>query len=122
MTLDIDFEVYKALTGLRRSENDSYNSVLRRMLKLPESSPVEEQSAKPDFITKGYRFPDGTVLRAAFKGKEYRAEIKDGSISYAGKNYGSFSAAAKAVTSSQRNGWDFWECRLPGSEDWSRLY
>lgn len=36
MQIDIDFEVFKALTALRVSEADSYNAVIRRLLKLPE--------------------------------------------------------------------------------------
>ena len=36
MQIEIDFEVFKALTGLRRSEADSYNAVIRRLLKLPD--------------------------------------------------------------------------------------
>jgi hypothetical protein len=34
MQVDIDFEVYKALTALRESESDSYNAVIRRLLGL----------------------------------------------------------------------------------------
>jgi predicted CopG family antitoxin len=32
MQIDIDFDVFKALTALRQSEIDSYNDVLRRVL------------------------------------------------------------------------------------------
>lgn len=35
MQIDIDFEVFKALTALRGSESDSYNAVIRRLLGLP---------------------------------------------------------------------------------------
>jgi hypothetical protein len=34
MQIDIDFEVFKALTALRQSEVDSYNAVIRRLLGL----------------------------------------------------------------------------------------
>jgi hypothetical protein len=43
MQIDIDFEVYKALTALRGSESDSYNAVIRRLLGLP--SAVDELNA-----------------------------------------------------------------------------
>ena len=36
MQIEIDFEVFKALTALRKSELDSYNGVVRRLLKLPD--------------------------------------------------------------------------------------
>ena len=35
MQIEIDFEVFKALTALRHSESDSYNAVIRRLLDLP---------------------------------------------------------------------------------------
>lgn len=35
MQIDIDFQVFKALTALRESESDSYNAVIRRLLSLP---------------------------------------------------------------------------------------
>ena len=38
MQIEIDFEVFKALTALRFSETDSYNAVIRRLLKLPEQN------------------------------------------------------------------------------------
>jgi len=38
MQIDIDFEVFKALTALRQSESDSYNAVIRRLLDLPSSN------------------------------------------------------------------------------------
>lgn len=37
MQIDIDFHVFKALTALRRSESDSYNAVVRRLLSRPMS-------------------------------------------------------------------------------------
>ena len=37
MQIEIDFEVFKALTALRESESDSYNAVIRRLLKLPNA-------------------------------------------------------------------------------------
>lgn len=35
MQIEIDFDVFKALTAMRQSEADSYNAVLRRLLSLP---------------------------------------------------------------------------------------
>jgi hypothetical protein len=39
MQIEIDFDVFKALTALRESERDTYNSVLRRLLRLPRITP-----------------------------------------------------------------------------------
>ena len=38
MQIDIEFDVYKALTSMRQSESDTYNAVLRRVLKLSNNS------------------------------------------------------------------------------------
>jgi hypothetical protein len=38
-SIEIDFDVFKALTLLRHSERDSYNDVLRNILKLPANKP-----------------------------------------------------------------------------------
>ena len=38
MQIEIDFEVFKALTAKRESETDTYNSVIRRLLKLSETN------------------------------------------------------------------------------------
>lgn len=35
MQIEVDFEVFKALTALRECESDSYNAVIRRFLGLP---------------------------------------------------------------------------------------
>ena len=38
MQIDIDFEVFKALTAIRLSESDSYNAVIRRLVGLPHQA------------------------------------------------------------------------------------
>ena len=38
MQVEIDFDVFKALTSMRQNERDTYNAVLRRVLKLPTKS------------------------------------------------------------------------------------
>lgn len=42
MQLEIDFEVFKALTALRVSESDSYNAVIRRLLGLQTESALSD--------------------------------------------------------------------------------
>lgn len=51
MQIDIDFDVFKALTALRESEDDSYNAVVRRLLNLsPESLKTEEVGTADDLL------------------------------------------------------------------------
>ena len=45
MQIDIDFDVFKALTALRHSESDSYNAVIRRLLSLPSTGGEPESGA-----------------------------------------------------------------------------
>lgn len=47
MQIEIDFDVFKALTTLRRSEADSYNSVLRRLLELPIQNALAQFADAP---------------------------------------------------------------------------
>ena len=75
-SVEIDFEVFKALTALRTSEQDSYNDVLRSLLKLASKkftqSPEQmSRAAQAEKIgqTGGVNFPPGTEFRARYKGK-----------------------------------------------------
>lgn len=122
MNIEIDFEVFQELTSKRKSEEDGYNEVIRRLLKLPEK--LGGMGSSPDnsgWVSKGYHFPEGTEFKAEFRGMEYFAAIKGGKFIYDGVSYSSFSGAAKAITGSQRNGWDFWSQKQPGGR-WKRLY
>lgn len=47
MNIEIDFDVFKALTALRESESDSYNAVIRRLLKLPGQANASARSREP---------------------------------------------------------------------------
>lgn len=57
MQIEIDFDVFKALTALREHEGDTYNAVIRRLLKLPTQnaltgainafSPERDKDLKP---------------------------------------------------------------------------
>src|SRR5258706_13605814 len=116
-TIEIDFEVFKELTARRKSEAVSENDVLRDVLGLPPKrvEPRAHQTINPrDWIIKGVTFPEGTELRATYKGRAYTAHVEGGALVLNGKKYPSPSAAAVSITGSAVNGWRFWEARLPG--------
>lgn len=124
-SIEIDFEAYKALTNLREREEVTYNDVIRRLLKLREEksadAPPPAIGAGADrgaWISKGVRFPSGTEFRANYKGNEHRGVVKDGSLIVDGRKVASPSDAARVVTNTSVNGWNFWECRLPGETRW----
>lgn len=116
--ISVDFEVFKALTNLRMSEEQTENDVLRKLLGLPTASGAPPASDEPAWVCKGVAFPGGTKLRAVFKGKEYAGEVKNGTFLLGGVEYTSPSAAAQSITKSPVNGWTFWQCQRPGDADW----
>ena len=126
MTIDIDFDVYKAITALRDSESVTPNDVLRDVFKLPRATTPPRQSSPnsgpaggaADWVPKGVRFPTGTEFRARYKGQTYLAKVEGGALVRDGRRFDSPSAAAASVTNGFVNGWKFWECKLPGESTW----
>lgn len=144
MQIEIDLEVYKALTLKLESEKQSLNDVLRDMLDLhsvveplsfaEETRQLSIEAASMStralegpawgqgFYSRGLLLPNGTALRARYKGLEYRAEIKgDSWLDSEGQRHFSPTAAAKAITGNSVNGWRFWEAWRPGDAKWWRL-
>jgi hypothetical protein len=123
-TIEVDFDVFKALTLRRPSESVTENDVLRELLGLPTQRQATAAAAGPapgDWIAKGVRFPAGTEFRANYKGQTWLARVESGALVLNGKRYDSPSAAAMAITKINVNGWNFWECRLPGQAAWALM-
>jgi hypothetical protein len=98
----------------------------RRQLSLEAASlsnrAIDGPSWGQGFFSRGLLLPNGTVLRARYKGLEYRAEIQsDTWVDGNGQRYFSPTAAAKAITGNSVNGWRFWEAWRPGDDKWRRL-
>lgn len=125
-TIQIDFDVFKAITARRATEDMTENDVLRQLLGLShkggQASATGTRHSPGDWVAKGVRFPQGTQARAKYKGQLHLAEVRDGGLMYNGKRYDSPSSAAMAVTNNTPvNGWTFWEVKLPGSGDWQAM-
>jgi hypothetical protein len=123
-TIEVDFEVFKALTARRPSEDVTENDVLRQLLGLPSRKPMPGATAPAapgDWVTKGLRFPAGTEFRAAYKGQTYLARVEGGALVLNDKRYDTPSAAAMSITRNPVNGWTFWEARLPGQAGWKMI-
>lgn len=121
-TIEVDFDVFKAITLRRASEEVTENDVLRQLLGLQNRREPTAPAARPeagDWITKGVRFASGTAFRARYKGQTWLARVEGGALVMNGKAYDSPSAAAVAVTNNPVNGWTFWECQLPGKPGWT---
>ena len=125
MNIEIDFDVFKALTLRRTTENVSYNDVLRELLGLsPQKRPVssdEQVFAQGDWVTKGVRFPNGTEFRATYRGQTYYGKVESGGLVVDNRRFYSPSAAAVKITGNPVNGWIFWECRMPGKSSWQMI-
>lgn len=119
-TIDVDFDVFKALTMRRVSEDVTENDVLRELLGLPgkKQSAAANNAAPGDWITKGVRFPVGTEFRANYKGRTYLGRVENRALVLNGERFDTPSAAAVSITKNPVNGWTFWECRLPGKSSW----
>ncbi len=123
-SIEIDFEVYKALTARRQSEEVTENDVLRQLLHLPQKANGGRPPDIPgpdDWIIKGVCLQAGSELRATYKGETHLARVTDGVLLLSGKRYNSPSAAAMSITHHPVNGWLFWQCRTPGRAKWSSL-
>ncbi len=123
-SIEVDFDVFKALTLRRASEEVSENDVLRQLLGLPSKKEPTVPSATAiagDWVAKGVRFPAGTEFRANYRGQTHLGRVERGALVLNGKRYDTPSAAAVAITSNPVNGWTFWECRLPGESGWKMI-
>ena len=118
------------------TNGQSHNDVLREILLLDSPSETEVSDAPlstladtilkisfaGQFYSRGLALPDGTELRARYKGREYAAIIRDGKwTDHEGRQQISPSAAAGKITSTVVNGLRFWEAKRPGDKGWRRL-
>ncbi len=123
-TIEVDFDVFKALTMRRPSEDVTENEVLRELLGLPPKRRAAGAAGAPapgDWAAKGVRFPAGTELRAGYKGQTHLARVEGGALVLNGERFDTPSSAAMSITKNPVNGWTFWECRLPGQSSWQIL-
>jgi hypothetical protein len=123
-TIEVDFDVFKALTARRPTEEVSENDVLRQVLGLPTRKMGQSRPAAPapgDWITKGVHFPAGSEFRATYKGQTHLGRVEGGSLVLSGKRFDTPSAAAMSITNSPVNGWTFWETRFPGQAGWKMI-
>ena len=122
--IEVDFEVFKAITARRPAEDVTENDVLRQLFGLPsrrEGAGAASHPQPSDWISKGVRFPQGTQFRATYKGQNYLAEVENGALLVNGKRYDSPSAAAMSITHAPVNGWTFWEAKFPGRGTWEEI-
>ncbi len=107
---------------MRKSETDSENDVLRRMLKLRAATSSRPAPNEKPWVIKGVSIPHGTKFRFSHKGNIHTATVIDGRLKLSnGNDHTSPSAAAKELTGTNVNGWITWECLLPETSTWVRM-
>lgn len=137
MQIEIDLDVYKALTLHLLSESESYNDVLRRLLSIsgeslaisrvedrivPATFNILAKAPEPGAWLGNAFLPNGTQLRGTYKGRTFRAVIRDETwIDENGVPRKSPSEAAGAISGTNVNGWHFWYAKRPTDGDWHRL-
>lgn len=118
--IEIDFEVFKAITALRENENVTENDVIRRLV-LPDPLMPERKLRLPTkriWHSKGVDFPVGTELRARYRGALKSAVIEVDGVRVEGELRSNLSMAARKITGNTVNGWNFWEVRFPTDSVW----
>lgn len=69
-------------------------------------------------VAEGVYFPEGTVFLAWYKDNTHVGRVRDGAISVNDKPFTSVSGAAAEITGRPTtNGWDFWQVKLPGKNE-----
>lgn len=130
-TIEIDFDVHKAIENERRGFDESPNIALRRLLGLPESSvgTAQPDSDERPFTQEGLSIPSGSPARMSYgRGSQvFDGVFRDGALEVQGKRYPTLSAAAidlartKDGRKTNLNGWDLWTVKLPNSARFEKM-
>jgi hypothetical protein len=132
MQIEVSFEIWKRLTALLVSERDTYDAAVSRLLDgISEQSVIascDRLSAPVEIRGEGAFYknvflPDGTELRATYRGRTYLAKIVASRWIDLENNEprNSPSQAAFFITGSGVNGWRFWLVRRPEDGKWQTL-
>jgi hypothetical protein len=134
MEIEISFGLWKRLAASLRDENDSYDALISRLLdrntssdqtsvQPPSSESIPVHDPKEGAFFKDVFLPNGTELRATYKGKTYFARISGSEWidQTTGERRSSPSQAAYFITDNNVNGWLFWLAKRPGDGGWHSL-
>jgi hypothetical protein len=127
-TIVISTDVFAALWARRQPDEDGENAVLERLLGLPKGPPIDAQALV--FNDRGrarnagadgqggiynhwfdVHFPAGFEVFRNYKGREYRAMVRDGRWVMDGRNFPSLFSLSMAIIDSRENPWMHWKYR-----------
>jgi hypothetical protein len=131
--IEVDFEVIKALWAERKSEEESDNDVLRRILKMPPknaggaSKSGGSGSDSKAWAWKGVSLPASTRLRMKYLSQTYEGEVRDGKWWINDRFFTTPSEAADNLARTRKgtrpslDGWRYWYVKRPSDRDWIPL-
>lgn len=132
-TIQIDFDVHRAIENERHGFGETENAALRRLLNLGDSPVSEAKKANisansgGSWFGKGVELPHGTEIRMEYNGQEFRGRIENGFWKVNDKTTTSPSDAAGSAALTKDgerpslNGWIYWEIKRPFDSSWRRL-
>ncbi|WP_018065677.1 hypothetical protein [Martelella mediterranea] len=138
-SIEIDFDVHKAIELERRGFDETPNEVLRRMLGIDVSavqrsarslaaSPIAEgRSWVGKGKSAGLMLPHGTDLQMVYNGQHFTGHVDNGSLVLEGQRFSSPSGAADELCRTRDgkktslNGKELIQVRLPGESEWQLL-
>jgi hypothetical protein len=132
-TIEIDFDVHKAIEQERLGFSEHPNLALRRLLKLGPANDVPPGAAcnvppgGRGWAGKGVTLPHRTIIQMEYNNRKYEGVIDNGDWLIDGKRFPSPSAAASGVAVTKNgkhtslDGWVYWRVKLPGQAEWVAL-
>ena len=135
-TIEIDWDIHRAIVNEQRGFNEPPYKALRRLLGLPDTSEETISEARVPlndpgipWREDGIEIPSGSRARMKYNyGRQvYEGYFFDGKLVVNGEEFDTLSDAAsslavtKAGKKTQLNGWLYWEALLPGEKQWKHL-
>ena len=139
-TIEIDWDIHKLIESERRGFDEPSYCALRRLLGLSDIANAPETDSHPidagtvalgiPWSEDGVRIPHGSLARMKYNyGRQtYEGKFWNGELVVGDQAFDSLSNAANALavtkrgTSTQLNGWKYWEVKFPGESDWKKLW
>jgi hypothetical protein len=133
-SIEIDFDIHKAIENERRGFDEPPRTALRRLLNLPAEAqtavPVADAPAGRPWREGLVEIPHGSDARMSYqRGSQiFEGKFLDGKLIVQGREFHTLSSAASALARTKDgmapslNGWNYWEVRFPGQEKWVPLH
>ncbi len=121
-TIEIDSDVFNAISALQLSEKFTLNIVLSKLLCLIKTESIKFESWLP-WVTECMAFSHGALFRCRYKGHMPMAKVDNGSLVLKGRRFLSLSEAVYSITRKYvPDTWLFWEYRLSEYTAWKSAF